>query len=134
MVNKYLVLLICIACVFAAEPEVEDHVLVLTDENFDATIKQYPNILVEFYAPWCGHCKKLAPEYSGAAEVLKAEGIPLAKVDCTVQKETAEKFKIQGFPTLKFFSNGVDSEYQGGRTKSDIVAWMRKKLDQQVKN
>jgi protein disulfide-isomerase A1 len=127
MVNKYLVLLICVACVFAAEPEVEDHVLVLTDENFDATIKQYPNILVEFYAPWCGHCKKLAPEYSGAAEVLKAEGVPLAKVDCTVQKETAEKFKIQGFPTLKFFSNGVDSEYQGGRTKSDIVAWMRKK-------
>lgn len=127
MVNKYLILLICIACVFAAEPEVEDHVLVLTDENFDATIKQYPNILVEFYAPWCGHCKKLAPEYSGAAEVLKAEGVPLAKVDCTVQKETAERFKIQGFPTLKFFSNGVDSEYQGGRTKSDIVAWMRKK-------
>jgi|JI9StandDraft_2_1071091.scaffolds.fasta_scaffold96281_1 protein disulfide-isomerase A1 len=110
-----------------AAPEVEDDVLVLTDENFDETIAANQYILVEFYAPWCGHCKKLTPEYAGAASVLKADGIPLAKLDATVHKAAAEKFKIQGFPTLKFFVNGKDSEYNGGRTKGDIITWMKKK-------
>jgi protein disulfide-isomerase A1 len=129
MVKKIILLLICILAVNikAQEPEVEDNVLVLTDENFDSVIAKNQHILVEFYAPWCGHCKKLAPEYSAAAGVLKADGIPLAKVDCTVQKQVAEKFKIQGFPTLKFFSNGKDLEYNGGRTKGDIISWMKKK-------
>jgi protein disulfide-isomerase A1 len=129
MVKKIILLLICILAVNikAQEPEVEDNVLVLTDENFDSVIAKNQYILVEFYAPWCGHCKKLAPEYSAAAGVLKADGIPLAKVDCTVQKQVAERFKIQGFPTLKFFSNGKDLEYNGGRTKGDIISWMKKK-------
>lgn len=129
MVKKITLLLICILAVHikSQEPEVEEDVLVLTDDNFDATIAKHQHILVEFYAPWCGHCKKLAPEYSAAAGVLKADGIPLAKVDATIHKQVAERFKIQGFPTLKFFSNGKDLEYNGGRTKGDIVSWMRKK-------
>jgi protein disulfide-isomerase A1 len=128
--KNLIVLLICVLAlntIKADEPVVEENVLVLTDKNFDETIAKYPHILVEFYAPWCGHCKKLAPEYSAAAGVLKDEGIPLAKVDTTVEKEVGERFKIQGFPTLKFFTNGKDMEYGGGRTKNDIVNWMRKK-------
>lgn len=127
--NKLAILLICILAVSvrSAEPELEDGVLVLTDENFDETINKHKHILVEFYAPWCGHCKKLTPEYAGAAQELAAEGIPLAKVDATVHKECSGKFKISGFPTLKFFTNGVDSEYNGGRTKPEIVQWLRKK-------
>lgn len=129
MVKKITLLLICILAVHikSQEPEVEEDVLVLTDDNFDAVIAKNQHILVEFYAPWCGHCKKLAPEYSAAAGVLKADGIHLAKVDATIHKQVAERFKIQGFPTLKFFSNGKDLEYNGGRTKGDIVSWMRKK-------
>jgi protein disulfide-isomerase A1 len=130
MVKKITLLLICMLAVHikSQEPEEEGDVLVLTDDNFDAVIAKHPHILVEFYAPWCGHCKKLTPEYSAAALVLKADGIPLAKVDATVHKQVAERFKIQGFPTLKFFSNGKDIEYNGGRTKSDIVSWMKKKV------
>jgi protein disulfide-isomerase A1 len=129
MVNKITIVLMCILAVSvrSAEPELEDNVLVLTDENFDETIAKHKFILVEFYAPWCGHCKKLTPEYAGAAGELKADGIPLAKVDSTIHKTCSERFKIQGFPTLKFFVNGQDSEYTGGRTKNDIVAWLRKK-------
>lgn len=53
--------------------------------------------------------------------------LPLAKVDSTVHKKVAEKFGVKGFPTLKFFHNGKDSEYGGGRTKDTIISWLKKK-------
>ena len=131
--NKKLILLsICLLAISfspvkSAEPEVEDDVLVLTEENFDEVLQKHPHILVEFYAPWCGHCKKLAPEYSAAAAVLKADNIPLGKVDATVHSTLGSRFAVQGYPTLKFFVNGKDQEYNGGRTKNDIISWIRKK-------
>ena len=89
--------------VFGAE--LDEGVLVLTDANFDEEIAKHDNLLVEFYAPWCGHCKKLVPEFIAAAEVLVKNDPPLflAKVDATVETATAEKYGIQGFPTLFFF-------------------------------
>ncbi|CAD8179388.1 unnamed protein product [Paramecium pentaurelia] len=109
----------------------EDNVLVLTTDTFQDAIDTFKFILVEFYAPWCGHCKKLAPEYSAAAAELKKQGgdnyVPLAKVDATAESSVAEKFSIQGYPTLKFFINGQPIDYEGGRTQADIVAWINKK-------
>ena len=88
-----------------AEAEWEDGVLVLTDANFDEEIAKYDFLLVEFYAPWCGHCKSLAPEYIKAAERLKNNDPPyyVAKVDATANDELAQRFGIKGFPTLFFF-------------------------------
>jgi protein disulfide-isomerase A1 len=112
----------------------DDKVLVLTEANFEETLAKYPLVLVEFYAPWCGHCKKLDPEYSAAAETLKDEtDIALAKVDATIEEKLAQKFQVQGFPTIKLFRNGKDSEYQGGRTAKDIAGFLKKQQGPSVK-
>jgi len=106
---------------------VEENVLVLSTDNFQSAIDANPLVLVEFYAPWCGHCKKLAPEYAEAATKLLDSGVKLAKVDATENKELGGKFGVKGYPTLKFFKNGEAQEYTGGRTADTIVSWLQKK-------
>lgn len=118
-------LLLLSALSAAAFPE-EKGVLVLDDNNFDAAVKEHDYLLVEFYAPWCGHCKKLEPEYASAAATLAGSEGKLAKVDATEAKGLGERFAIKGFPTLKMFKHGEASEYQGGRTAADIVKYVKK--------
>ncbi|KAI3809532.1 hypothetical protein L1987_25509 [Smallanthus sonchifolius] len=109
-------------------------VVVLTESNFTDVIESNRYVMVEFYAPWCGHCKALAPEYTAAATDLKGEAVVLAKVDAQEESELAETYEVQGFPTVLFFVDGVHKPYLGQRTKDAIVTWIKKKTGPGVYN
>ncbi|GLT47125.1 hypothetical protein SLA2020_208420 [Shorea laevis] len=110
----------------------QEFVLTLDHSNFSDTLSKHKFIVVEFYAPWCGHCKKLAPEYEKAASILSSHDPPivLAKVDANEEanRDLASQFEIGGFPTIKILRDGGKGiqEYKGPRDADGIVAYLKK--------
>ncbi|CAI0446640.1 unnamed protein product [Linum tenue] len=107
---------------------VPSNVVVLTPENFaQVVLDQTKDVLVEFYAPWCGHCKELAPTYEKLATAFKLdEDVVIANLDADKYTDLAEKYGVSGFPTLKFFpkSNKDGEAYGGGRALDDFVSFI----------
>ncbi|PWA37189.1 Post-SET domain-containing protein [Artemisia annua] len=96
----------------------DDHdVVVLTERNFSDVVEGNKYVMVGFYAPWCGHCKALAPEYAAVATELKGEGeeekVVFVKVDAQEESELAEIYEVQGFPTVLWFVDCVHKPYLG---------------------
>nr|XP_015802902.2 protein disulfide-isomerase A6 isoform X2 [Nothobranchius furzeri] len=101
-------------------------VIELTDDNFDKLVLESGDVwMVEFFAPWCGHCKNLEPEWTAAATAVKEQTkgkVHLGAVDATVHQVLASRYEIRGFPTIKIFRKGEEPEvYQGGRSRGDII-------------
>ncbi|KAH0660642.1 hypothetical protein KY285_027456 [Solanum tuberosum] len=103
-------------------------VLELDESNFDAAISNFDYILVDFYAPWCGHCKRLAPQLDKAASILAdlKQPISIAKIDADKYKRVGSKYGIDGYPTLKIFMHGVPTEYYGPRKADLLVRFLKK--------
>lgn len=118
-------------------------VISLTQADFESTVNAESLILVEFFAPWCGHCKALAPHYEEAATALKEREIKIAKVDCVDQADLCQANGIQGYPyvftvlfilraahypsrTLKVYKKGESTDYTGPRKADGIISYMVK--------
>ena len=101
----------------------DDDVITLTDSTYEKAIEQYKYLMIYFYAPWCGQCNSFTPEYHKAAKVLKEEdNIHLAKIDSSVDKRAAQKYKVNGYPTILFFTKGDPVEFEGGRVEKERKA------------
>lgn len=93
---------------------------VINLSEMNSVLKDQGVFLVEFYAPWCGHCQSLKPEYEKAATALK--GIAkVGAVDMTVHQSLGSPYNVKGFPTIKIFSNGKSIDYNGPRTADGLV-------------
>lgn len=106
------------------------NVVVLTDDNFDAELAKIPIALVEFYAPWCGHCKNLEPKWNEAAdkiaETKELDGVRLCKIDADGQKKAAGSYRVSGFPSIKLFRMGQFVEdFEGERTVEGIIGFLK---------
>ena len=110
----------------------DNEVFVLTDTNFEETLGSGKPMFVKFFAPWCGHCKRLAPAYIDLAKAVKEsdKDIIIAELDCTVHKSMASKYSIKGYPTLILFENEEETRYKGDRSVKDMTEF----LDNNIKN
>ena len=82
---------------------------------------------MEFYSPYCPHCRRLAPEYKRASVLLseKDSELKMGRVDCTVEKGLCNKYKIYGYPTMWLFDHGKNAEkYEGERSAEAIVDYL----------
>lgn len=100
-------------------------VTVLTKDNFDQiALDETKHVLVEFYAPWCGHCKQLAPKYEKLAKIYEGEpNVIIANVDATDEQELGQRYDVSGFPTIKYFgtSSAEPESYDLGREVEDFT-------------
>ncbi|KAH9909024.1 protein disulfide isomerase [Xylariomycetidae sp. FL2044] len=115
------------AAAVASAADAASDVTQLKKDTFEDFIKGNDLVLAEFFAPWCGHCKALAPEYEEAATTLKEKDIKLVKVDCTEESELCQSYGVEGYPTLKIF-RGLENitPYAGQRKAVAITSYMVK--------
>lgn len=105
-----------------------EHVVKLYDDNFEEATKDKQLSLVKFFAPWCGHCKSIAPAWSQAATKLSSnDNVIMGSVDCQGEgtREICRKFNITGYPTMKGFENGVEFEDENIGKARDIDAILK---------
>ncbi|KAL0230745.1 hypothetical protein PCE1_004301 [Barthelona sp. PCE] len=102
---------------------VTSNIVEITNENY-AMLASDHALLLKFYAPWCGHCQKLAPKYEEVATHLKTrEDIIVGEVDCTKSKALCTKHKVKGYPTIQLHSDSNSYTYRGPRESLHIGQW-----------
>merc|ERR1712059_60618 len=100
---------------------VENGLHVLTAASFEGVVSK-GDTFIKFYAPWCGHCQKLAPAWDELAKAFeKDEKVKVAKIDCTQHQAPCQEHEVRGYPTLSYFREGQKLEaYKGARTLVEL--------------
>jgi len=104
-------------------PQLKSYVIELTDSNFDSLI-QKGDWLLEFYAPWCGHCKQLAPTYDQVSVLLEGK-TNVATIDVTSNPLLVKRFEVRSMPTIFFYKDGKLIDYDGERSAQDFVHFVK---------
>lgn len=111
-------------------------VVQLDTKGFKDFLDENPLILAEFFAPWCGYCKQLGPEFAKAADILNETNpnIKLAQIDCTKEEQLCQQHSIQGYPTLKVIRGAYQQpdDYDGPRDAEGIALYMIKQAQPPV--
>ena len=113
----------CHSALFLGKP------VALSTADFDRhALRSDLPVVVDFWAPWCGPCLSMAPQFEAAAKSLEPE-VRLAKVDTEAEPALGSRFSIRSIPTMVMFSGGREIARQSGAmASSQIVAWVRSNL------
>merc|ERR1711959_425115 len=118
------------------------NVIDLDPDNVKEVLNGMKITMAEFYAPWCGHCKRLVPEYTKLAEMvandpMMSNFVQVVKADCDKHRSIGETFSVTGFPTLKILSRGIgidesDSafDYSGPRDAESMFNKLKSFVEQ----
>lgn len=113
------------------------HVTDLTDDNFETFVKDHEMAFIDFFAPWCVWCQRLAPTWEKFAQEVRKEHMPvgIGHVDCVTSAELCRKEKVMAFPTLRWFHNGAAQapDYKMDRTVQALVGFAKRKLEMDEK-
>jgi protein disulfide-isomerase A6 len=117
----------------ALEGKGNDAVVELTERNFDRVVDGSKHVLVEFYAPWCGHCQSLAPQYEKLARSYRKskDKVVIAKVDADQWRDLGMRWGVSGYPTIKLFQSQDVTKpltYTGYRNAAALSEYLEKEV------
>eukprot|EP00760_Papus_ankaliazontas_P025307 PhM_4_TR2629/c0_g1_i1/m.64306/K09584/PDIA6, TXNDC7; protein disulfide-isomerase A6 len=127
---KFVALLLIAVALIAVPAMADGEVVILTPDNFDAIVKDSnKHVFVKFFAPWCGHCVRMADAWKElAANVKDNSDVVIAELDAAAHSSTASAYGVRGFPTLKLFTKADksgDVSYRGARDTSSFTAFLK---------
>jgi len=106
-------------------PTKEGKLYILNDRSFRGHVSRGDHFVMMF-APWCGHCQRLKPDWEKLAKKPGVEGVSVSKVDCTASTTTCGEYNVQGYPTLLYFRNGKKiDQYDGAKTLDGMKAYLK---------